>query len=345
MSESPEEKSFTVEDEGIRLDRFLTQAHSEFTRSRLQRSIQDGHVHVNGDQATKAGLKLKAGWTVRLILPKPELSEAVAQDLPLEVLYEDKDIIVVNKAPGVVVHPAPGHPDGTLVNALLHHCEDLSGIGGVLRPGIVHRLDKETSGVLVVAKNDAAHQNLTEQLAERTMKRIYLAMVMGSRLEGKGNFETLYGRAPADRIRFSSKIRTGKWAKTHWQILARGTICSLARVQLETGRTHQIRVHFADHGHPVVGDPLYGKSLKGFDTSRNPHEARSIATMKRQALHASLLALNHPTTNERMQFVAPVSPDIRKAACGAFGEDIWELLVRDFGVKLDAEVDTLPSSV
>ena len=164
------------------------------------------------------------------------------------------------------------------MNALLHHCPDLKGVGGVLRPGIVHRLDKDTSGVLVVAKSDHAHKSLTEQLAARSMKRVYLAMVMGSRLEGREVFSTLYGRAPNDRFRYSSKVREGKHAVTHWEIVARGAICSLVRVQLETGRTHQIRVHFADHGHPIVGDPLYGKSLKGFDTSRNPIEGRAISS-------------------------------------------------------------------
>lgn len=333
MTAIPEERTLPVDVPLIRLDQFLADHVPELTRSRLKRSILNGDVSVNDKEETKPSLKVKEGDTVILRVPPPEFSEALAEDIPLQVLYEDEDIIVLNKKPGMVVHPAPGHPKGTLVNALLHHCGDLSGIGGVLRPGIVHRLDKETSGVMVAAKNDAAHQHLTHQLAERTMTRIYVAMVMGSRLEGSGSFDTLYGRAPNDRFRYSSKVRTGKTATTHWKILARGTICSLVQVRLESGRTHQIRVHFSDHGHPVVGDPLYGKSLKGFDTSRNPKEGRAISSHKRQALHALILELVHPRTEEKHRFFAPVHPDMHQAAQAAFGANIWEEIKEELGFE------------
>lgn len=330
--ERPTQENWTCEDDGVRLDHFLSNHLADWTRSRLKRVIQEGGVQVNRKVVTKAGTKLRAKDRIAIAIPEPEPMEAIPQDIPLTVLYEDESVIVVNKPPFFVVHPAPGHPDGTLVNALLHHCPDLRGVGGVLRPGIVHRLDKDTSGVLVVAKSDHAHKSLTEQLAARTMKRVYLAMVMGSRLEGRGHFSTLYGRAPNDRFRYSSKVREGKHAVTHWEIVARGAICSLVRVQLETGRTHQIRVHFADHGHPIVGDPLYGKSLKGFDTSRNPVEGRAIASHPRQALHALQLEFVHPTSHLSMRFHAEVPSDMRQAATAAFGDAIWEQVREEFDI-------------
>jgi len=331
MTESRETQTVMATIAGQRLDQCLADQVEEWTRSRLKRSITEGHVLVNGQIQTKPGFKLKEGDTLVLTTPEPQLMEATPQDIPIRVIYEDSHVIVLNKAPGMVVHPAPGHPDGTMVNALLHHCDDLSGVGGVLRPGIVHRLDKETSGVIVAAKNDHAHKFLTDQLADRTMTRMYLAMVMGSRLEGGGSFDTFYGRAPNDRFRYTSKLRDGKRATTHWEVLYRGAICSLVRVKLETGRTHQIRVHFSDNGHPIVGDPLYGKSLKGFDTSRNPKEGRAISSQKRQALHALVLEFVHPATQERMRFFADVPTDMGRAAQAAFGDDVWAEIKEEFG--------------
>ena len=261
--------------------------------------IDGGAVTVNGE-AAKAGRKLKDGDQLRVELPEPTPARAEPQAIPLDVLYEDADLIVIDKPPELVVHPAPGHPDGTLVNALLAHCDDLSGIGGELRPGIVHRLDKDTSGVMVATKNDAAHLALARAFADKSsgeLVREYLAVVAPPPALEAGTFDTLYGRHPVHRKRFSSKVARGKRAVTHWRIEERfGDRAALVRCRLETGRTHQLRVHFADHGSPIVGDPMYARR------PRDPALAEAARRLGRQALHAARLELVQPTSGERMVF-------------------------------------------
>ena len=288
---------------GERLDRFLSDVEDDFSRSQVNRAIEEGRVFVGERPATKAGAKLVAGTELRLLVPPPEPAEALPEPIPLDVRHEDADLVVVAKPAGLVVHPAQGHATGTLVNGLLHHCGDLAGIGGVLRPGIVHRLDRDTSGLLVVAKNDRAHRALADQFKDRSAYRRYLAVVHGGgRSPDAGVFATLHGRHPTDRKRFSSRVRSGKEAVTRWRVLLRGESAHLVEVKLETGRTHQIRVHFADAGQPVVGDEVYG------GRRRLPPPAPQPA---RQALHAYALGFVHPADGRRMSFRDPPPADLR----------------------------------
>jgi 23S rRNA pseudouridine1911/1915/1917 synthase len=256
----------------------------------------DGQVFVNGEVA-RAGSRLRGGDRVEVRLSPPSPARAQPQTLPLQVLFEDAHLIVVDKPSGLVVHPAVGHPDGTLVNALLAHCRDLSGIGGELRPGIVHRLDKDTSGVLVATKSDAAHQQLTAVFKAKALTREYLAVVVPPPTRASGRFDTLYGRHPVHRQRFSSRVARGKRAVTQYRIEERfGNYGALVRCRLETGRTHQIRVHFADAGFPVFADPVYGPRL------RDAELAAWASDLGRQALHAAVLAFAHPITGRALRF-------------------------------------------
>ena len=260
--------------------------------------ILAGDVLVNGE-ARKAGYRLQSGDDVEVTLRPPRTARAEPQDIPLEVLFEDAHLIVVDKPAGLVVHPAPGHPDGTLVNALLHNCGDLAGVGGELRPGIVHRLDKDTSGVMVATKDDATHEELAELFALKDLTREYLAVVAPPPRPPAGTIETLYGRHPRDRKKFSSKVTRGKRAVTHYCVeraLAGGA--ALVRCTLETGRTHQIRVHLADRGSPVVGDPVYGR--------------RRCVAIARQALHAAVLGFVHPITGAALRFETAPPDDFRQ---------------------------------
>ncbi len=252
----------------------------------------------------KASRKLRDGDRVEVTLRPPEPTTAVAQSIDLVVLYEDEHLIVIDKPAGMVVHPAPGHPDGTLVNALLGHCDDLSGIGGELRPGIVHRLDKDTTGVLVATKNDAAHQALAARFADKDLTREYLAVVAPPPATAQGRFDTLYGRHPVHRKKFSSKVSRGKRAVTNYRVERRfADLAALVRVRLETGRTHQIRVHFSDAGMPVLGDPMYGRPPRG--------PLRELATkLGRQALHAARLDFVHPITGVELHFETPLPADM-----------------------------------
>ena len=310
------------DDDGARLDRFLTGREDALSRSQVTRAIAEGRVTVGGRPAAKAGQRLAAGDEVELVVPPVRSADVAAEDLPLAIRYQDADVVVVAKAAGMVVHPAPGHDSGTLVSALLHHCDDLSGIGGVLRPGIVHRLDRDTSGLLAVAKNDAAHRALADQFAARSTYRRYLALAYGGgRMDEGGSLRTLYGRDPRDRKRYSSRVRQGREAITHWRRLLAGDGLHLLECKLETGRTHQIRVHLADHGHPVVGDPVYaGRRIA-------PHPAaRALA---RQALHAYALGFQHPSRDERLTFREPPPPDLRDALDGIWGASaVAEALAR-----------------
>ena len=297
-----------AEDRGKRLDAFLAEQLPEVTRSAAQRLIAQGMVLVEGRTAAKS-CKLTGEETVEVTLPEPEPTEAVAQDIPLDVVYEDQDVVVVNKPVGMVVHPAPGHPDGTLVNALLHHCGgSLSGIGGQLRPGIVHRIDRDTSGLIIAAKNDAAHQALAAQLQDHTLARTYEAVVVGNLREDRGTVSAPIGRHHTDRKKMAVTERGGKEAVTHWEVLERFPGYTYVRCRLETGRTHQIRVHMAYLGHPLYGDTVYGAK-------------KPAPGMTGQCLHATGLRFVHPRTGEVVELSCPLNGEfaalLRKLRGGA----------------------------
>ena len=284
------------EDAGTRLDSFLAAALPDTTRSAAARLIETGRVTVNGRPASKS-CKLSGGETVTVVLPDPEPIEALPQNIPLDVVYEDADVIVVNKPSGLVVHPAPGHPDGTLVNALLYHCGDsLSGIGGALRPGIVHRIDRDTSGLIIAAKNDAAHLALSAQLQDHTLARTYEAIVIGNLREDSGTVNAPIGRHHTDRKKMAVTDRGGKPAVTHWEVLERFPGLTHIRCRLETGRTHQIRVHMAYIGHPIYGDTVYGAG-------------KPVPGLTGQCLHAVGLRFLHPRTGEPVELACPLDEE------------------------------------
>jgi 23S rRNA pseudouridine1911/1915/1917 synthase len=291
MGESSIELRVT-EDVGKRLDVYLAENLSGVSRSYVQRLIDENRVLVNGSPA-KARVKTVFGMIVTVELPEPEVLDVQPANLPIDIVYEDKDLLIINKPKDMVVHPAPGNRDNTLVNALLFHCADLSDINGVIRPGIVHRIDKDTSGLLAVAKNNHAHQALAEQLKDHSMERIYEAIVEGILQEDKGTIDAPIGRHPVDRKKMAVTPGKGREAVTHFEVLARLSGVTHVRCRLETGRTHQIRVHMAYIRHPVYGDPLYGASSRKADVGG-------------QILHARYLILTHPTTGEKMQFEAPL---------------------------------------
>lgn len=284
----PERLTFAAAESGQRLDAFLASQMPDKTRSAVQKLIEQGQVLVGGAIAAK-NRKLKAGETVEITVPDPETLDVEPQEIPLDIVYEDSDLLVVNKPKGMVVHPAAGNPDGTLVNALLWHCgESLSGINGVLRPGIVHRIDKDTSGLLMVAKNDRAHQSLAAQIAEHSFTRVYNAVVYGGFREEEGTVSAPIARHPTDRKKMAV-VAGGREAVTHFRVLERFSGFTLVECRLETGRTHQIRVHMAHIGHPVAGDPVYGPK-------------KCITELGGQCLHARKLGFVHPSTGEYMEF-------------------------------------------
>ncbi|HET9158772.1 MAG TPA: RluA family pseudouridine synthase [Myxococcaceae bacterium] len=291
---------------GERLDRAIASSLPELSRSRAQALLEAGRILVDGRPGS-ASQRLKGGEQVEVTVPPPEPAVPQPEDLPLSVLHEDRDLLVLDKPAGLVVHPAAGHARGTLVNALLHHVSGLSGVGGVLRPGIVHRLDKETSGCLVVAKNDAALQALQRAFQERTVEKTYLALVHGQPPD-TGRLETLHSRHPRDRKRFTGRARTGKPAVTTWRVRESLHGAALLEVGLETGRTHQIRVHLAEMGHPLLGDALYGGTRKG------DARVKAVQTqLGRQGLHAWRLAFPHPRTGKQVRCEAPVPADLQLA--------------------------------
>lgn len=296
-----------AEARGERVDQHLARAFPELTRSRIQGLIEDGHVLVDGRPA-KAALRLKGGELLSLHVPAPVPAIPVAEELPLEVLHEDKDLVVVNKAAGMVVHPGAGHASGTLVNALLHRIQDLAGVGGELRPGIVHRLDKDTTGCLVVAKHERALVALQKAFKTRAVEKTYLALVHGHPKKPEGRIETLYGRHPVHRQRFTGKVKEGKPAITVYRVRELFEGAALVELDLLTGRTHQIRVHLAESGHPLLCDALYGAGRKG---KGGVAEAQQV--LGRQALHAWRLAFDHPRTGKRLTLEAPLPPDFEAA--------------------------------
>ena len=286
------------ESKNQRLDAFLASSLDGLTRSQAARLIESGEVAVNGKTAGKS-YKLAGGEDIAVTLPEPEPVEAVPQDIPLDVVYEDADVIVVNKPSGMVVHPAPGHPDGTLVNALLYHCAGtLSGVGGALRPGIVHRIDRDTSGLIIAAKNDAAHQYLSAQLADHTLARTYECIVVGKLREDRGTVDAPIARHPTDRKR-KAVVAGGREAVTHWEVIARYPGYTHVRCRLETGRTHQIRVHMAYIGHPILGDTVYGAK-------------KEVPGLTGQCLHAVGLRFLHPRTHEVVELFCPLPEEFTR---------------------------------
>lgn len=288
----------TEESRGKRLDAYLADTLEELTRSAAANLIEAGAVLVDGKAAAKS-YKVMGGETVEVTLPEPEPIDAAAQNIPLDVVYEDGDVIVVNKPSGMVVHPAPGHADGTLVNALLYHCgESLSGIGGALRPGIVHRIDRHTSGLIIAAKNDASHQSLTAQLSDHTLGRTYECIVTGNLRADSGTVDAPIARHPTDRKKMAV-VQGGRNAVTHWEVIARYPGYTHVRCRLETGRTHQIRVHMAYLGHPILGDTVYGNK-------------KEVPGLTGQCLHAVGLQFLHPRTGELVQLACPLPEEFTK---------------------------------
>jgi len=300
--------TFHADSEPVRLDLFLCRELVTETRSAIQRLIESGNIRVN-DKQVRPSLKLKGGDRISVDIPEPTAAEPLPESIPLEVLYEDAELIVINKPAGMVVHPGAGNSSGTLVNALLAHCRDLSGVGGELRPGIVHRLDKGTSGVMVAAKNDRAHQALSTQFSVHSIKRIYQALVYGNPAEDSGKVEGIIGRHPTERLRLSGKARHGKHAVTRWRVQRRYGKVALVELRLETGRTHQIRVHMTESGFPLVGDPLYPDGGR-FNNISDPKLRKLISALGRQALHARTLGFIHPITQAYLEFSAEMPTDM-----------------------------------
>lgn len=285
-------------DKGKRIDSFLNEVIEDATRSYIQKIIDGGYVEITGKKNTKSGNKLKGTEIIVVNLPEDETLDLIPENIPLEIIYEDSDIVVINKAPNMVVHPAHGNYNGTLVNALLYHIKDLSTINGVIRPGIVHRLDKDTSGVIVVAKNDEAHTNLSEMFKEKTLEKTYVCIAKGIFKEKSGRIETLIGRDPRDRKKMAVVTENGKIAISNYEVLDESKNYSLVKVRIETGRTHQIRVHMKSLNHPILGDSTYGNSTDG---------------IKRQMLHSYRLKFIHPISKKEMVVTAPIPEDFKKA--------------------------------
>lgn len=292
---------------GLRLDRALAELLPDLSRERIKALIVEGQI-VSGGRSLNPSMKVAVGQDYSITLPAPVALDAVAQDIPLDIVHEDADLIVVDKPAGLVVHPAAGNLDGTLVNALLHHCDgQLSGIGGVARPGIVHRIDKDTSGLLVVAKSDKAHEGLARQFKDHSIDRLYAAIVYGIPTPGTGIVDAWIGRSDADRKKMAvHREGRGKHAVTHYRVMERLRGAAMVECRLETGRTHQVRVHMAHLGHPLIGDPVYGRDRKGFKS------ILETLGFKRQALHAKRLGFIHPVTEEPLAFDSPLPADMQE---------------------------------
>lgn len=294
---SQNERTILEDQAGERLDKVMSEELDELSRTMIQKLVKDGDIKVN-EKDVKPNYRLQEGDVIQWTIPEAEEPDILPEAIPLDVVYEDEDLIVVNKPRGMVVHPAPGHYSGTLVNALLYHCKDLSGINGVMRPGIVHRIDKDTSGLLMAAKNDKTHQSLADQLKAKTSHRVYQAIVHGVPKHDRATIDAPIGRDEKDRKKMAVNLDHGKHAITHFKVLERFAGYSLVACQLETGRTHQIRVHMAYIGFPIAGDPKYGP--------------RKTLPIDGQALHAAELGFTHPSTGEEMRFTAPLPEDMAK---------------------------------
>ncbi len=292
------------EDEGSRLDRFLASKAPDISRTRLQRFIKEGRVLINGRRVIIPRTRIGASDTVSVDVPEPRPIGITPENISLDIVFEDSHIIVINKPAGMVVHPGAGHETGTLVHALLHHCSDLAGIGDALRPGIVHRLDRDTSGLLVVAKNDKSHESLTRQFAERTTSKRYVAIVAGRPGDMSGTVNTCIGRHPVNRKKMAAGVAGGRDAITHWKLVRALKGACLIEARIVTGRTHQIRVHMASIGHPVAGDTLYGGPRVITVSGRQ-------VVIERQMLHAAELSLHHPDTGKRMTWQAELPGDMQ----------------------------------
>ncbi len=293
---------------GTRLDKFLAESLPDFSRTQIQRLIDDNYVELARGRAT-ARYRVRPGERLRLEVPPPKPTRLLPEDIPLDIVFEDDALVVINKPPGMVVHPAPGHDHGTLVNALLYHCRSLSGVGGEERPGIVHRLDKDTSGLMLVAKHDHSHRHLSDQLRVRTLRRCYHALVQGRLSADRGTVDAPIGRHPQHRQKMAV-VDAGREARTHYEVLENWGALSLLELSLETGRTHQIRVHLAHINRPVIGDPVYGTNAVSLP--RHPAVERWIRTFPRQALHAREIQFEHPETSELMTFTAPLPEDFER---------------------------------
>ncbi|WP_232224330.1 RluA family pseudouridine synthase [Candidatus Paracaedibacter symbiosus] len=306
----------TEADAGIRLDKFIANSCLALSRTRVQQLIETGMIHLMPERVVSASIKMRVGDVVTVHIPEAVAAEPLAQEIPLEIVYEDEALLVINKPAGLVVHPAPGHPDSTLVNALLAHCGDsLSGIGGVKRPGIVHRLDKDTSGLMVVAKTDQAHQALSAQFSDRSLSRTYQALVWGVPSPKNGTIQTLIGRDPKNRQKMAVVTKNGRDAVTHYKVIQSFQVSEEARLAislvectLATGRTHQIRVHMRYLGCPIIGDPLYGHLPKG----AKKIWADELEFVHRQLLHAISIKFIHPKTQQMINFCGNLAKDMQK---------------------------------
>jgi 23S rRNA pseudouridine1911/1915/1917 synthase len=306
------EISAPKEASGRRIDQFLSQHDIGLSRAFIQKLISDHHILVDG-RPMKSSYRLRGGDRIRIDVPPLEKPSLEPENIPLDIVYQDSDLLVVNKKAGMVVHPATGNYSHTLVNALLFHCKDLSGINGVLRPGIVHRLDKNTSGLLVVAKNDFAHLGLAEQIQNRTLLREYLAVIWGHMASEEGSIEAPIGRAIKDRKKMAVTRLKGRESLTQYKLLERYDLCDLLSIRLKTGRTHQIRVHLSYLNHPVLGDPEYGgrqKWIKGIHDAKRPFAQKLLSAIDRQALHARKLGFVHPRTEEFQEFNSSLPEDM-----------------------------------
>lgn len=311
MDNKPRSLSFVIQEEQAhqRVDFFLSHQQIDLSRSRIKKLLEDGLITINGLVLTKPAYSLRPGDEIVVELPEPSVSVILPENIPLDLVYEDEAILVVNKPAGMVVHPAVGNYKGTLVNALLFHSPLWSGIGGVARPGIVHRLDKDTSGLLVVAKTDAAHLHLSEQIKARTVKRIYRALVYGVPSPSEGEIKTQIGRHISERKKMSTITKTGRIAITTYAVEEGFGDFALLRLRLQTGRTHQIRVHLNFIKHPIIGDKVYGHQHPPAFTKRYPQVHQAILRLKRQALHAQVLGFVHPVTLEYLEFTTPLPDD------------------------------------
>jgi 23S rRNA pseudouridine1911/1915/1917 synthase len=308
--------SITVTERGSgrRLDQFLSASDLKLSRSQAKNLIEKHQIFLN-QKPTKPSAHLKVGDILSGTLREPSPLSLKPESIPLTILYEDASIIVIDKPSGMVVHPAYGNPSGTLVNALLYHCKDLAGINGVLRPGIVHRLDKDTSGVMVVAKDDEAFHQLTKQFKNRTVEKVYFAIVYGRFSQNEGLIDSAIGRHPSERKRMSTRTKKGRTAITRWKRVEEFDSCTLLEISPQTGRTHQIRVHLSSIGHPIFGDPLYGRKGRP-GAIHDPVLKECVKRMNRQALHAHRLEFTHPQTGKRVQFFSPIPQDMKEVLEG-----------------------------